>query len=165
MKISSNKISHKTEVGGVKININSDSEVREYFDQVSKKLGNNLDGIIIQPMVKGTELILGVKKDENFGHLIMFGLGGIFTEITKDISFRLAPIDKNEALKMIREIKSFKVLDGYRNLPKVNISSIADSLVGLSKLVSNHAEIKELDINPLIATEKECFAVDVRIEI
>ncbi len=165
LKISSSKISHKTEVGGVKINVISDLEVKEYFNQASKKLGAKLDGIIIQPMIKGAEIILGVKKDENFGHLIMFGLGGVFTEITKDVSFRLAPIDKTEALKMIREIKSFKILDGYRNLPKVNIDFIADSLVGLSELVSDHAEIKELDINPLIVTEKECFAVDVRIEI
>ena len=165
LKISSNKISHKTEVGGVKINVNSDLEVKEYFDQASKKLGAKLDGIIIQPMIKGAEIILGVKKDENFGHLIMFGLGGVFTEITKDISFRIAPINKNEALKMIREIKSFKILDGYRNLPKANIDSIADSLVGLSDLVSDYTEIKELDINPLIVTEKKCFAVDVRIEI
>ena len=165
LKISSNKISHKTEVGGVKININSDLEVKEYFDQASKKLGDKLDGIIIQPMVKGAEIILGVKKDENFGHLIMFGLGGIFTEITKDVSFRFAPIDKTEALKMIKEIKSFKILDGYRNLPKVNLDSIADALVGLSNLISEHKEVKELDINPLIVTEKECFAVDVRIEI
>ena len=165
LKISSSKISHKTEVGGVKINMNDDLEVKEYFDEARKKLGAMLDGIIIQPMVKGAEIILGVKKDENFGHLIMFGLGGIFTEITKDISFRFAPIDRKEALKMIREIKSFKILDGYRNLPKANLDSIADALVGLSNLISEHKEIKELDINPLIVTEKECFAVDVRIEI
>ena len=165
LKISSNKISHKTEVGGVKININDDLEVKEYFDEAKEKLGAKLDGIIIQPMIKGAEIILGVKKDENFGHLIMFGLGGIFTEITKDISFRFAPIDRTEALKMIREIKSFKILDGYRNLPKANLDSIADALVGLSNLISEHKEIRELDINPLIVTEKECFAVDIRIEV
>ncbi|MCK5084374.1 MAG: acetate--CoA ligase family protein [Candidatus Pacebacteria bacterium] len=165
LKISSSKISHKTEVGGVKININDDLEVKEYFDEARKKLGAKLDGIVIQPMVKGAEIILGVKKDENFGHLIMFGLGGIFTEIAKDVSFRFAPIDRKEALKMIREIKSFKILDGYRNLPKANLDSIADALVGLSNLISEHKEIKELDINPLIVTEKGCFAVDVRIEI
>ncbi|MCK5490911.1 MAG: acetate--CoA ligase family protein, partial [Candidatus Pacebacteria bacterium] len=107
----------------------------------------------------------GVKKDENFGHLIMFGFGGIFTEITKDVSFRFAPIDKNEAMKMIKEIKLFPALDGYRNLPKINIDSIADVLVGLSDLVLENEEIKELDINPLIVTEKECFAVDIRIEV
>ncbi|MCK5332327.1 acetate--CoA ligase family protein [Candidatus Parcubacteria bacterium] len=165
LKITSSKISHKTEVGGVKVNVKNDFEVKEYFEQASKDLRDKLDGIIIQPMIKGSEIILGVKQDENFGHLIMFGFGGIFTEITKDVSFRFAPIDKNEAMKMIKEIKLFPALDGYRNLPKMNIDSIADALVGLSNLVSEHKEIKELDINPLIVTEKECFAVDVRFEI
>ncbi len=165
MKIFSSEISHKTEVRGVKINIKNDAEVEKYFKESYKELGSKLEGMIIQPMIKGTEIILGAKKDGNFGHLIMFGLGGIYTEIIKDISFRLAPIDKNEALKMIREIKSFRILNGYRNLPKINIDSIANSLVGLSNLISAHPEIKELDLNPLIATEKECFAVDVRIEI
>ncbi|MDF1498345.1 MAG: acetate--CoA ligase family protein [Patescibacteria group bacterium] len=165
LKIASSKISHKTEVGGVKINVKNDGEVKEYFEQASQNLGDKLDGIIIQPMIKGSEIILGVKKDENFGHLIMFGFGGIFTEITKDVSFRFAPIDKNEAMKMIKEIKLFPALDGYRNLPKMNIDSIADALVGISNLVSEHEEIKELDINPLIVTEKECFAVDIRIEV
>ena len=165
LKIASSMISHKTEVGGVKINVKNDIEVQEYFEQVSKNLGDKLDGIIIQPMIRGSEIILGVKKDENFGHLIMFGFGGIFTEITKDVSFRFAPIDKNEAMKMIKEIKLFPALDGYRNLPKINIDSIADVLVGLSDLVLENEEIKELDINPLIVTEKECFAVDIRIEV
>jgi len=165
LKIFSNKISHKTEVGGVKINVKNDSEVKEYFKQVNKKLGNKLEGIIIQPMIKGVELILGIKKDDNFGHLLMFGLGGIYTEIIKDISFRLTPINKTEALKMIKEIKSFEILNGHRNLPKMDINAVADSLVGLSNLVSVYPEIKELDINPLIVKEKGCAVVDVRIEI
>ena len=165
MKIFSTKISHKTEVGGVKINIKNDAEVEKYFKESYNKLGDKLEGMIIQPMINGVELILGVKKDKNFGHLILFGLGGIHTEIIKDVSFRLAPINKTEALKMIREIKSFKILDGYRNSPKMDVDSIANSLVGLSDLVSAHPEIKELDINPLIVREKGCTVVDVRIEV
>ena len=163
MKIFSEKIIHKTEVEGVKINIKNDFEVLEYYDRIHKRLGSKLEGVIVQPMAEGMEVILGVKRNESFGHLIMFGLGGIYTEIIKDISFRLAPIDKSEALKMIKEIKSFKILDGYRGHPKADINSIADSLVGLSNLVSDHPEIKELDINPLIVGEKGCLAVDVRI--
>jgi acetyltransferase len=165
MKIFSSRISHKTEVEGVKINIKNDFEVKEYYDKIYKKLGDKLEGIIIQPMISGVEIILGVKRDENFGHLIMFGLGGIYAEAINDVSFRLAPINKSEALRMIKEIKSFKILNGYRSLPKMNIDSIAEALVSLSNLISKHEEIKELDINPLIITEKECFAVDVRIEI
>ncbi len=163
MKIFSKKIIHKTEVKGVKVNIKNDFEVREYYDKIYRGLGSKLEGMIIQPMVEGTEVILGVKRDDSFGHLIMFGLGGIHTEIIKDISFRLAPIDKSEALKMIKEIKSFRILNGYRGHPKADINSIADSLVGLSNLVSDHPEIKELDINPLMVGEKRCLAVDVRM--
>ena len=163
MKIFSKKIIHKTDVEGVKVNIKNDFEVREYYDKINGKLGNKLEGVIVQPMIEGTEVILGAKRDKSFGHLIMFGLGGIYTEIIKDVSFRLAPIDKTEALKMIKEIKSFKILNGYRGRPKMDIDSIADSLVGLSHLVSDHPEIKELDINPLMVTEKGCLAVDVRM--
>ena len=165
MKIFSSEISHKTEVQGVKINIKNDAEVEKYFKESYNKLGDKLEGIIIQPMAEGVELILGVKKDDNFGHLIMFGLGGIHTEIIKDVSFRLAPINKTEALKMIREIKSFKILNGYRGHPKMDIDSVADSLVELSNLVSAHPEIKEIDLNPLIVREKSCAVVDVRIEV
>ena len=163
MKIFSKKITHKTEVEGVKINIKNDFEVREYYDKIHKKLGSKLERVIVQPMAEGTEVILGVKRDESFGHLIMFGMGGIHTEIIKDVSFRLAPIDKSEALKMIKEIKSFEILNGYRGHPKIDINSIADCLVGLSNLVSDHPEIKELDINPLMVGKKGCLAVDVRI--
>ena len=163
MKVFSKKIIHKTEVEGVKINIKNDFEVLEYYDKMYKRLRSKLEGVIIQPMTEGTEIILGVKRNDSFGHLVMFGLGGIYTEIIKDVSFRLAPIDKSEALKMIKEIKSFKILNGYRGHPKADINSIADSLVGLSNLVSDHPEIKELDINPLIVGGKGCLAVDVRI--
>lgn len=167
MKIFSNKISHKTEVEGVKVNIKNDFEVREYYNKIYKKLGNEIGGIVIQPMVKGMELILGVKKDKNFGHLIMFGFGGIYAEIIKDVSFRLTPINKVEALKMIKETKSFEILNGCRKLPEMDINSLANSLAKLSDLISAHPEIEELDINPLMVKEKEsgCLIVDARIKI
>lgn len=163
MKIFSDTITHKTEVAGVKVGIKDRLEVKEYFEKVKKILGNDLKGMAIQPMIKGQEIILGVKKDPNFGHMIMFGLGGIYAEIMKDVSFRLAPLNHEEALKMISEIKSFKILDGYRSLPKVDIEKIADALVGISNLVSDCPKIEELDINPIIADEKGYKAVDVRI--
>ncbi|MCK4591939.1 acetate--CoA ligase family protein [Candidatus Parcubacteria bacterium] len=167
MKIFSSKISHKTDVKGVKIDINSSSETISFFNEAQSKLGNKLEGMVIQPMTRGTEIILGVKRDDNFGHLIMFGMGGIQTEIIKDVSFRLLPIEKSEALRMIKEIKSFKILNGYRGFPKLDIDSIADSIVGLSNLICDHPGIKELDINPLMVKEegKGCIAVDVRIEV
>jgi len=165
MKIFSKKISHKTEVEGVKIDIKNDLEVCEYFDRIKSKLGDELDGMILQPMVAGREIILGVTKEGNFGHMLMFGLGGVYTEVVKDVAFRFAPIDRDEALEMIRETKSFKTLTGYREFPKMDIEALADALVGLSSLVVNHPEIKEMDINPLIVQKEGegCKAVDVRI--
>ena len=165
MKIFSKKISHKTEVEGVKIDIKNDLEVCEYFDRIKSKLGDELDGMILQPMVAGREIILGVTKEGNFGHMLMFGLGGVYTEVVKDVAFRFAPIDRDEALEMIRETKSFKTLTGYREFPKMDIEALADASVGLSSLVVNHPEIKEMDINPLIVQKEGegCKAVDVRI--
>jgi acetyltransferase len=167
MKIFSATITHKTDVEGVKVNLASDLEVRQYFDKIKKALGKDLQGMIVQPMLGGAELILGLKRDENFGPMLMFGLGGIFAEVTKDVSFRFAPIDRTEALAMMREIKSFKTLDGYRGRPKMDVEAVAEALVGLSRLAIAHPEIKELDINPLFAREagKGCVAVDVRMMI
>jgi acetyltransferase len=165
MKIFSKKISHKTEVEGVRIDIRSDLEVQEYFDRIKRKLGDALEGMIVQPMVDGREIILGMKKDDGFGHMLMFGLGGVYTEVVKDVAFRFAPIDRDEALEMMQEIKSFKILTGYREFPKMDIDALADALVGLSNLAVNHPEIKELDINPLMVKREGqgCQAVDVRI--
>jgi len=167
MKIFSKKISHKTEVEGVKIGIKNDLEVKEYFDRIKNKLGENLEGMILQPMIKGREIILGIKKDDNFGSMIMFGLGGVYTEVLKDVAFRFAPIDKNEAMQMMQEMKTFKTLTGYREFPKMDIESLAEAIVSLSRLAEEHPEIKELDINPLIVREEgeKCSAVDVRILI
>jgi acetyltransferase len=167
MKIFSKRISHKTEVEGVKIDIRSDLEVQEYFDKIKGKLGDALEGMIVQPMVDGREIILGMKKDEGFGHMLMFGLGGVYTEVIKDVAFRFAPIDRDEALEMMQEIKSFKILTGYREFPKMDIEALADTLVGLSNLAVNHPEIKELDINPLMVRREGqgCQAVDVRIMV
>ncbi len=167
MKIFSRRISHKTEVEGVRIDIRSDLEVREYFDRIKGKLGDTLEGMIVQPMVDGREIILGMKKDEGFGHMLMFGLGGVYTEVVKDVAFRFAPINRDEAMEMMQEIKSFKILTGYREFPKMDIEALADTLVGLSNLALNHPEIRELDINPLMVRREGqgCQAVDVRIMV
>jgi acetyltransferase len=165
MKIFSPKISHKTEVEGVRIGIKDDLEVQEYFDRMKKKLGGDLDGMVVQPMAEGREIILGFKRDENFGPMLMFGLGGIYTEVVKDVSFRFAPIDRSEALQMMQEIKTYKILTGYREFPKLDVEAVADALVGLSRLAMDHPEIKELDINPLMVDRegRGCQAVDVRM--
>lgn len=167
MKISSKKISHKTEVEGVRIDIGSDSEAEEYFELMRDKLGADLDGMIVQPMVPGREIIVGMKRDDNFGPMLMFGLGGVYTEVIKDVAFRFAPIDHDEALEMMMETKTFKTLVGYREFPKLDVAAVADVLVNLSRLVMEHPEIRELDINPLMVMRegKGCQAVDIRISV
>lgn len=170
-KIVSPDILHKTESGGVKINIMNDKEMEKAFNDIMKSVKQYLpsariEGIEIQEMVKGIqEVIIGVKKDIQFGHLIMFGLGGIFVEVLKDITFGIVPIDRQEAFEMIKEIKSYKLLTGFRKLPEADIDSITETIVKVSKLCEDFPEIQELDINPLVAKEKGkgVVMVDARI--
>jgi acetyltransferase len=111
---------------------------------------------------KGIEVIVGVNKDAQFGHLIMFGMGGIYVELLKDVSFRVIPLTDIDAENMINEVKMSKILKGYRNIPGMDINSIKETLLRISQLVSDFPEIKEMDINPLIVKENGCIAVDVR---
>jgi acetyl-CoA synthetase (ADP-forming) len=110
-----------------------------------------------------TEVIVGAIKDPQFGPAIMFGLGGIFVEILKDVTFRVAPLTKEEACEMIREVKAYPLLNGYRNLPPADINAIVSILLSSSKLVMEHQEIKELDLNPIMVYEKGAKTVDARI--
>jgi acetyltransferase len=107
-------------------------------------------------------VIIGVSKDIQFGHLIMFGLGGIFVEVLKDVSFKVAPLTDRDTDEIIEEVKTSKILKGYRNIPKCDIEGIKETILRISQLVCDFPEIKEMDINPLIVKEKECIAVDVR---
>ncbi|MDY6863362.1 MAG: acetate--CoA ligase family protein, partial [Thermodesulfobacteriota bacterium] len=158
MKVSSNKILHKSDIGGVIINISNDEELKIAY----KKIKDNIKApytspfyIQIQKMVTaGREIILGAKYDEHFGHVIMFGMGGIYVEILKDISFRLPPVSKKVALEMIREVRGSEILKGVRGETPYDILSICDALIKLSKLVIDFPRIKELDINPFILFRK-----------
>jgi acetyltransferase len=155
MKIVSEQILHKTEVCGVNVGIRSKEEARESFRGImenAKKFRPDaiVEGIMIQKMaMPGEEIILGVNRT-NFGPLLMFGLGGIFVEVFKDVAFRLGPILRNETHRMIREIKGYKLLTGFRGRPKADIEAIERALVSLSDMVANHPEIREMDINPLM---------------
>ena len=115
----------------------------------------DIKGVLVQKMVPpGQEVILGVTKYAGFGHLLMFGLGGIYVELFKNVTFRLAPIGRNNARRMIRSIKGFEILDGFRGKPKADIEKLEKLLVGLSAMVTNHPRIKEMDINPLFVHEQ-----------
>jgi acyl-CoA synthetase (NDP forming) len=166
MKISSPDISHKSDVGGVELNIKKEDVKAAYSDIISRVRkavpGANIEGVLVQQMApSGHEIIVGVKKDAQFGHALMFGLGGIFVEIYKDVSFRVTPIDKKEALEMISEIKGYPILMGIRGKRPADVDAIADVLVSVSDLVLEE-NIVELDINPLIVGEKGAVAVDAR---
>ena len=172
MKIVGPKILHKTDVGGVKLDLRDGPAVRTAYETmvatVRSRLGNDVEiwGVLIQKMMdRGKEVILGVTRDKRFGPVLMVGLGGIYTEILKDVSFRLAPIRENEADEMIREIRSIKLLQGARGEAPSDLSAVAECLMRLSQFVTAHPEIHELDINPLLVYPRGKGAVvaDARI--
>ncbi len=157
LKISGPKILHKTDVGGVRLNLTDEASVRTAFDEmvgaVKTKMGADTEiwGALVQQMLPaGKEIILGMTRDPNMGPLLMFGLGGIYAEALKDVAFRLAPIRENMAGEMIRGIRSYKLLQGVRGEAPSDVESVAECLMRLSQLVTDHPRIRELDINPLI---------------
>ncbi len=165
MKILSSDAIHKTEFGGVSI-VHRSEEIESSFNDLILKAKNHklkLKGILVQQFVDGTQLIIGLKKDPTFGNVILFGLGGIFTELLNDVSIRKCPITKEEAQNMIEELKSKKLFEGFRNI-RLNTEKLKEDLISISK-IPDKKDIQELDINPYILNSKEGMAVDVRIVI
>lgn len=160
MKIVSEQILHKSDAGGVKVGLKNADEVMSAFTEIMTNAKNYnadavLDGVLIQKMAsKGEEVILGCNRYPIFGPLLMFGMGGVLVELLKDVSFRLAPIGRNEARRMMQKVKTYKLLTGFRNIPPRDTETIERLLVCLSDMVVNHPEIQELDINPLLVHEK-----------
>jgi acetyl-CoA synthetase (ADP-forming) len=169
LKIVSPDIPHKSDVGGVVVGIKNTEEVKDAYGKILENVEKNapkarIEGIMVQEMApSGTEVIVGCTKDPQFGPAIMFGLGGIFVEVLKDVTFRIAPITEDEAAEMISEVKAYPLLKGYRNTPPADLKAIVKILLSTSKLVMDHMEIKELDLNPIIVYEKGAKTVDVRI--
>jgi len=165
LKVVSDEILHKTDKGCVKLNIKDEQTLRKTYPEILLNAGQaKIDGILVQKMAKpGIELIIGGRKDEQFGPVILFGLGGIFVEIFKDFSLRLCPIDRSDALEMISEMKAYPLLTGARGRKPVDLEAIAGLLQKVSKLLWENKNIQELDLNPVIAYEKGCCAVDVRV--
>lgn len=166
MKILSPDVIHKTEFGGV-IVVHRQEEIGSSFNDLILNAKNHklkLKGILVQEFVEGQQLIIGLKKDVTFNHVILFGLGGIFTELLNDVSIRKCPITKEEAQSMIEELKSKKLFEGFRNI-RLNIEKLKEDLVAISRIPQKKAEIEELDINPYILNNKSGKAVDVRIII
>ena len=171
MKIVSEQILHKSDAGGVIVGIGNADAARQAYDTILARARGYkpdavIDGVLVQKMAAaGTEVILGLNRYPVFGPLLMFGIGGIFVEVFQDVTFRLAPIGRNEARRMVRQIKGYKLLQGFRGKPKGDIECIEKSLVSLSHMAINHPEIVELDINPLLvhAERRGATAADCRM--
>jgi acetyltransferase len=172
LKVLSPQIIHKTDAGGVILDIKNDDEVRAAFRTImknAKKYNQNAEiiGVTVQPMVKkrGYEVILGAKKDVVFGPIVMFGMGGVGVELFRDFSIGLPPLNQTLARRMMEETKVYQLLKGYRNMPPANIKRLEEVMVLFSQLLIDFPQIKEIDINPLIVDEKEALAIDARVII
>jgi acetyltransferase len=154
---------HKTDVGGVVLNVRNEESVRKEFNTLMKIEGSV--AVLLAQMAFGTELFLGAKYESPIGHVILCGLGGIYVEVMKDVTSGLAPLSKEEAYSMIHNLKSFNILKGYRGKSGVDIRKFAQIIVRLSTLLRFATEIKELDINPLIGNTTSILAVDARVRI
>ena len=164
---------HKTEIGGVRLNLTNEQAVREAFEAIRARLEQDhsldaMEGVLIQPMLSGgVELMVGMTHDPLFGPLIAFGLGGIHVEILGDVRFRITPLTDRDATEMVREIKGYRLLEGYRGHPPADVEAIEEVLLRISRLVEEIPEITELDLNPIFALPpgQGCRIVDARIRV
>ena len=154
---------HKSDVGGVALNIRTEKHLALEFDRMMQI--QDATGVMVQKMLKGTELFIGAKYEERFGHVVLCGLGGIFVEVLKDVSSGLAPLSYAEAESMIHSLRGYKIIKGTRGQQGINEQKYAEIIVRLSTLLRFATEIKEIDINPLLADENGVVAVDARILI
>ena len=164
MKGCSPEITHKTEKGLIRTDIRDDKEALDTFNDIMAGMNGSHGSILIQEMIKGKrELVIGLIRDPQFGPCVMFGLGGIFTEILKDVSFRLAPLEKRDALEMMDEIKAHKILDAVRGMEPVDRELLSEMLINVGRIGVENDTIKEIDINPVIISGSRPVAVDALI--
>jgi len=169
LKISSADIVHKSDVGGVKLNLHTAEDVRQAYQAILQSIAEqapsaHVEGVTVQPMVSpGVEVIIGMSKDVTFGPVLMFGLGGVLVEILKDVAFRLVPLSQRDAAEMIRDIKGLPLLQGYRGTPATDLEALERILLTLSDFVAQTPAIQEIDLNPVYAYAQGALAVDARI--
>lgn len=169
LKIASADVVHKSDAGGVKLGLKTATQVGKAHDDIMKSIKKafpdaKIEGVSVQKMAKpGVEVIIGMSKDAQFGPVLMFGLGGVLVEILKDVSFRIVPLLKRDAKEMIRDIKGFPLLQGYRGSDPVDIENLENMLLKVSEFVEKTPEVKELDLNPIFAYKDGAVAVDARV--
>jgi acyl-CoA synthetase (NDP forming) len=169
LKIASPDVVHKSDAGGVKLNLENEEKVGQAYDDIMQSIKQQypdavIDGVSVQPMARpGVEVIIGMSKDAQFGPVIMFGLGGILVEILKDVSFRIVPLEKRDAREMVREIKGYPVLEGYRGQEAVDIENLEEMILKVSAFIEQNPQIDELDLNPVFAYSDGAVAVDARV--
>lgn len=171
LKIVSPDIAHKSDVGGVKLNLTDGDAVATAYDEIianSKRAEPNANilGVSVQQMAKqGTEVIVGMTTDPQFGPVMMFGLGGVMVEVLKDVAFRLVPLEEKDARQMLSDIKGKAILDGVRGNPPADLDALTETILKVSKFVEQHPEVRELDLNPVFAYDTGAVAVDARIVV
>ncbi len=173
VKLASHEIVHKTEIGGVRLNLAGEPDVRRAFDQIRGRLESErrlaaMEGVLVQPMVAGgTEVMVGVTQGPLFGPLIAVGLGGVHVEILGDVCFRVTPLTDADAAEMVRSIRGYRLFEGYRGHPAADVPAIESVLLRVSRLVEEVHEIRELDLNPLFAMPpgQGCRIVDARLRV
>jgi acyl-CoA synthetase (NDP forming) len=169
LKIASPDISHKSDAGGVKINLKDGEAVAQAYEDIISSCKRQfpdaaIEGVAVQNMVKpGIEVIIGMTKDPQYGPVIMIGLGGVWVEVLKDVSFRIAPLTQSDAAKMIKEIKGYSLLQGYRGTPPADIAVLEDILMKISRYAVENPDIREIDLNPIFAYSDHAVAVDARV--
>ena len=171
LKVLSPDVAHKSDVGGVALDLRDAATVRQAFDAMMTSITSaapsaRIDGVSVQQQAPaGVEVIVGMTKDPQFGPVIMFGLGGILVEVLRDVAFRLVPLEPRDAREMIREIKGFAVLQGYRGAEPADLTALERLLLDVSRFVDSHPEIEELDLNPVFVYPEGALAVDARVII
>ena len=171
LKIVSPDVTHKSDVGGVRLGLDSPETVAAAFAEITESVKRQqpdarVEGVAVQKMARpGTEVIVGMSKDPQFGPVLMFGLGGILVEVLKDVAFRIVPLEPRDARQMIREIKGFPVLEGFRGQEPADLEALEKLLLTVSAFVEAHPEVEELDLNPVFAYKDGALAVDARIVV
>jgi len=169
LKISSPDVIHKSDSGGVELRLANATQVGKAYNEIISSVKQaypeaQIEGVSVQPMApSGVEVIVGMSKDPQFGPVLMFGLGGILVEVLKDVSFRIVPVTARDAREMIREIKGYPILEGYRGQKPASIPALEKLIVKVSQFIEKNPQIKELDLNPIFAYPDKAVAVDARI--